>query len=99
VEVSNDYSENIKSSGGHPTAKPVALWKLLLERFGMRGEVVYEPFLGSGTTAIAAEQLGMASYGIEIEPRYVAVSLERLRLATGAQPVLMRNNSSEPLGV
>jgi hypothetical protein len=99
VEVSNDYSENIKSSGGHPVARPVALWRLLLERFGRRGEVVYEPFLGSGTTAIAAEQLGMASYGIEIEPRYVAVSLERLRLATGAQPVLMRNNSSEPLGV
>jgi DNA modification methylase len=39
---------------------------------------IYEPFLGSGTTMVAAEQLGRRCYGIEIEPKYVAVCLQRL---------------------
>jgi DNA modification methylase len=39
---------------------------------------VYDPFLGSGTTMVAAEQLGRICYGMEIEPKYVAVTLERI---------------------
>ena len=41
-------------------------------------ENVYDPFLGSGTTMVAAEQLGRVCYGMEIEPKYVAVTLERM---------------------
>lgn len=48
---------------------------------------VYEPFLGSGTTAVAAEQLGRICYGMEIEPKYVAVTLERLA-GMGLEPRL-----------
>jgi len=39
---------------------------------------VYDPFLGSGTTMVAAEQLGRLCYGMEISPPYVAVALQRL---------------------
>lgn len=39
---------------------------------------VYDPFLGSGTTLVATEQSGRIGYGMEIEPKYIAVALERL---------------------
>jgi len=46
-------------------------------------ESVYDPFLGSGTTMIAAEKLNRRCYGIEIEPRYVDVCVERWQEYTG----------------
>lgn len=87
VEVNNDYSESIKSQDGHPTAKPVELWRRLLERFSKPGDRIYEPFTGSGTALLAAEQTGRRGYGMEIEPKYVAVTLERLS-ALGLTPRL-----------
>lgn len=42
------------------------------------GMAVYDPFLGSGTTLVAAEQTGRVGFGLELEPKYVAVILERL---------------------
>jgi DNA modification methylase len=48
---------------------------------------VYDPFAGSGTTIIAAEQLGRRCCAIEIEPRYVQVIIDRWAAFTGAQPV------------
>lgn len=61
----------------HPTQKPVALMRWCM---GFTGDavVIYDPFLGSGTTAVACEQLGRKCRGIEISPAYVAVTLERL---------------------
>jgi DNA modification methylase len=49
---------------------------------------VYDPFLGSGTTMVAAEQLGRICYGMEIEPKYVAVTLERMA-GMGLEPRLV----------
>jgi len=49
---------------------------------------VYDPFLGSGTTMVAAEQLGRICYAMEIEPKYVAVALERMS-AMGLEPRLV----------
>jgi DNA modification methylase len=43
-----------------------------------RGEAVYDPFCGSGTTLLAAHQLGRIGYGMDIDPGYVAVTLERM---------------------
>ncbi len=48
---------------------------------------VYDPFLGSGTTMVAADQLGRICYGMEIEPKYVAVILERMA-GMGLEPQL-----------
>ncbi len=67
-----------KASREHPTMKPVALWCELLANSTQREGQVGDPFLGSGTTMVAAENLGRVCMGIEIEPKYVAVSLERL---------------------
>ncbi len=62
----------------HPTMKPVELvGRLLQDGSPIRGKV-YDAFLGSGTTMVAAEQTGRACRGIEIEPRYCSVTLERL---------------------
>jgi DNA modification methylase len=71
-------NERIKDSSGktiHPTQKPVELIRELLK---VGGELILDPFLGSGTTIAACEQLNRRGRGIEIAPQYVAVSLERL---------------------
>ena len=77
-----------KSVEGHPVIKPLDVWKWFLERGSpARGERVLDPFLGSGTTMVAAEQLGRICYGMEIEPKYVAVTLERMS-GMGLEPKL-----------
>ena len=64
----------------HPCPKPEGVWTWLLERCTTKsGQSVYDPFLGSGTTMVTAEQLGRVCYGMEIEPKYVAVTLERMQ--------------------
>lgn len=62
----------------HPTQKPVELIAKMVANSSRAGEIVYDPFCGSGTTLIAAHQLNRIAYGIEIDPGYCAVTLERL---------------------
>lgn len=61
----------------HPSQKPVALVRLLMERFG--GDTILDPFMGSGTTLRAAKDLGRKAIGIEIEERYVEIAIKRLQ--------------------
>ena len=77
-----------QKSPEHPTMKPVELVARAITNSSQEGEVVYEPFSGSGTTLVAAEQTGRVCYGMEIEPKYVAVALERLA-GMGLSPVLL----------
>jgi hypothetical protein len=64
---------------GHPTPKPLKVWTWLVERMTTAtGQTVLDIFLGSGTTLVACEQTGRIGYGMEIEPKYCAVTLERL---------------------
>ena len=67
----------------HPTQKPVELFAIPMRNHTREGEVVYEPFSGSGSQMIAAEQLGRVCYGMEIEPRYCDVAVERWENLTG----------------
>jgi site-specific DNA-methyltransferase (adenine-specific) len=67
----------------HPTAKPVALVTAMLKNSTKHGDLVLDPFLGSGTTLIAAEQLGRRCAGIELDPRYVDVAVARFEAFTG----------------
>lgn len=62
----------------HPTMKPVELFARAIKNSSQEDEIVFDPFLGSGTTIIAAAQSGRVGYGIEIDPCYVAVTLQRL---------------------
>jgi hypothetical protein len=66
----------------HPTLKPVEVVADLIAH--TTGDL-YDPFLGSGTTLIAAERLGRRCYGIEIEPRYAQVAIERWEAFTGGK--------------
>ena len=72
----------------HPTMKPVALFACLIKNSSQVGEVVYDPFLGSGTTLIAAEQLGRKCYGMEISPQYCDVIVKRWEEFTGKTATL-----------
>jgi site-specific DNA-methyltransferase (adenine-specific) len=67
----------------HPTPKPVALVVNQLSLTTEQGDIVGDPFIGSGTTLIAAETLGRRCYGIEIEPRYCDIVLARWENLTG----------------
>ena len=70
-------------SGLHPTVKPVRLVADALLDSTARGEIVLDPFLGSGTTLIAAERTGRRCYGIEIDPLYVDTVIRRWQAYTG----------------
>jgi len=72
----------------HPTTKPVELIARMMANSSRPSELVYDPFCGSGSTIVAAHQLGRIGYGCEIEPSYVAVTLERLSLL-GLKPELV----------
>ena len=72
----------------HPTQKPVGLMSWCIEQAN-KSKTIYDPFLGSGTTLIAAEQLGRKCYGLEISPAYCAVVLQRFKDATGKVPTLV----------
>ena len=74
-----------KASRQHPTMKPVELWAMAMQDGSRESEVVYDPFLGSGTTLIAAEQLGRKCFGLEIEPKYCDVVVERWQQLTGGK--------------
>jgi site-specific DNA-methyltransferase (adenine-specific) len=64
---------------GHPCPKPLNQWRWLLGRVSLPGEIVLDPFIGSGTTARAAIDLGRKFIGIEISPEYCKIATDRLR--------------------
>ncbi len=66
-------------SDEHPTMKPVELVARAIQNSSRPGDLGFEPFSGSGTTLAAAEQLGRVCYAMELDARYGAVTLERLK--------------------
>jgi DNA modification methylase len=73
---------------GHPTIKPVELFRRPMTWHTRRDEVVYEPFLGSGSTLIAAHIAGRACYALEISPTFCDVALTRWQRFSGERAVL-----------
>jgi DNA modification methylase len=71
----------------HPTVKPIALVADALLDCSARGDIVLDGFLGSGTTLMAAERVGRACYGIEIDPLYVDVAIRRWQRHTGGKAI------------
>ena len=69
---------------GHPTQKALEVMKWCIASFSNPGDTVLDPFLGSGTTAVAAKLLGRNYIGVEQDEEYVAMARERLRRATPA---------------
>lgn len=71
----------------HPTQKPIELMAWCIEK-SKAGELIFDPFLGSGTTLMACEQMNKRCFGCEIEPHYVDVILRRWEKMTGQKAVL-----------
>lgn len=71
----------------HPTMKPVALFARLIRNSSRPGDVVLDPFAGSGTTVIACERMGRAARVMELDPRYADVILRRWEDETGREAV------------
>jgi DNA modification methylase len=73
---------------GHGTQKPVELMRRAILNHTGTGAIVYDPFLGSGTTLIAAEELERICYGVEIDAHYVDVIVLRWQALTGKTAIL-----------
>lgn len=71
------------ASPDHPTTKPVSLVTEALVNSSKEGEIILDPFLGSGTTLIACEKTGRVCYGMELDPHYVDVAIARWEEYTG----------------
>ena len=71
----------------HPTQKPEKLIAKLILASSNEGDMVFDPFVGSGTTAVAAKKLGRRYLGIERERKYVALALKRLEMAETAKNI------------
>jgi DNA modification methylase len=82
-----------KRSDAHPTMKPIELLARAIQHASRPGDVVLDLFLGSGSTMVAAQQLGRKCYGVELEPTYCAVILRRLKLQN---PNLKITKNGEP---
>jgi len=76
----------------HPTQKPVEVSAIPIRNSCPPNGSIYEPFCGSGTTLIAAEQLGRKCYGMEISPQYCDVIVKRWETLTGKQAELEKPN-------
>lgn len=81
-----------KSSKDHPTMKPIQLMAYPIQNSSMRGTVVLDPFLGSGSTLIAADQTGRVCYGIELDEKFVDVIVKRYIEVTGDTEVTVQRN-------
>lgn len=81
-----------KSSKDHPTTKPIQLMAYPIQNSSMRGTIVLDPFLGSGSTLIAADQTGRVCYGIELDEKFVDVIVKRYIEVTGDTEVTVQRN-------
>jgi DNA modification methylase len=83
IEIKSESSQ-----GSHSAPFPRALVEFFVRAFSDPGDVIFDPFMGSGTTMAAADLLGRAGYGCEISPAYCDVILQRLINLTGDMPLL-----------
>lgn len=88
----------LKSETGHSTQKPVECMARPMRNNSKKGDFVYEPFCGSGTTIIAAEQLGRRCLAVELSPEYVDIIVRRWQNFTGKRAVHAVTGKEFPVG-
>jgi site-specific DNA-methyltransferase (adenine-specific) len=81
------WTSSIENNNGHPTPKPLELVQRWLEDFTDPGDLVLDPFMGSGTTGVACVRTGRRFIGVEIDPTYFAIAQRRIAEAQ-LQPAL-----------
>ena len=79
----------------HPTMKPVELVVEAITNSSEQGDLVLDSFLGSGTTLIACEKTGRKCFGVELDPKYADVIVERWEKYTGKKANLIRVKNAE----
>lgn len=85
------YENKPVKSDLHPTMKPIPLIGKLIKNSSLRNQLVYEPFGGSGSTLIAADQLNRVCYCMELDPRYVDVIVTRWEELTNQKAQILHN--------
>ena len=91
INADSEFGNNQKRV--HPTQKPIQLMADLLNSVTQKGELVLDPFAGSGSVLLACNHTGRRFYGMEIEPEYVGVILARWLEATGEEPVIQEDDN------
>jgi len=94
MDIKNNYTTILRhnkpsASIYHPTTKPIPVIEKFMLDGSDYGSIIYEPFLGSGTTLLAAEMHGRKCRAIELDPGYVAVALERWQGLTNQEPSMV----------
>jgi DNA modification methylase len=92
------FIEHVKNDTGHGTQKPVEAMKRPIENNSGAGDLVYEPFSGSGTTLVACEMTSRRCRAVELNPLYVDVAIRRWEAFTGRRAVLERQADGKPVG-
>ena len=87
-------SEARRGLQDHPTVKPIAMLEDALLDLTECSDIVIDPFLGSGSTLIAAEKTGRVCRGVELDPLYVDVIVRRYEVATGNAATLVDTGES-----
>ena len=76
---------------GHPSCKPLPLISHLMRLSSKRGDKILDGFLGSASTLIAAEQLGRVCFGVELEPKFIDVAVERFKTVSDEEIFVERD--------
>ena len=97
-QISQSIAATNAERVGHPTQKPLAVMLWTIEQTG-KPETILDPFMGSGTTGVAAMQLGRKFIGIEIEPKYFDIACERIENAQRQQTLFEPARKPEQLTI
>ena len=92
-DMGNVLTAKRKSGGEHPTEKPVELLQILLQYASNEGDTVFDPFMGSGSTGVAAIQTNRKFVGCEIEQKYYSLAESRIKEAVLSQNFLTPSNN------
>jgi DNA modification methylase len=84
---SNVIKVKAGGDGSHPAAFPVGLPQWFIKAYTDAGDTVYDPFMGSGSTLLAAHNEGRVAFGMEISPRYADIICARFQQLTGIKPI------------
>jgi DNA modification methylase len=81
------HCDKPQTNGEHPTMKPILLIAPLLKNSSLANQLVYDGFLGSGSTMVAAHQLNRKCYGMELDPKYCDVIVKRMHKLDPSLPI------------
>ncbi len=93
-----DRVRRARQSKGHPTEKPIDLMCEILGDFTNEGDIVFDPFMGSGTTLVACEMMGRIGVGCELDKKWFGVACERVGLAKPLDPLYRSGGRQGILG-